>query len=105
MAASAVSRPGRCWAEIEFGPLPREEANGWLLERGCGDLGVSRETPLAELFALDARYAGQGPVLVNEREEYAKYLLRGVSPWMSWDSYQPDRGFVSGSAPPAPRSL
>src|SRR5262249_28231732 len=30
----AVSRPGRCAANIEFGPLSPEEAEGWLAARG-----------------------------------------------------------------------
>jgi hypothetical protein len=55
----------------------------------------------AEMIDLDARYAGRGPVLVHEHEEYAKHLLRDVDPWMSWDSYQPERGFLLGPVPPA----
>ena len=31
----AVTRPGRCLAEIEFGPLSAEEANEWLTGHGC----------------------------------------------------------------------
>jgi hypothetical protein len=48
----AVSRPGRCWAEVEFPPLARDEANRWLAEHGHEELAVRAATPLAELFAL-----------------------------------------------------
>ena len=46
----AVVRPGRTWAEVEFGELGVDEANGWLADRGCGkstDCAIS----LADLFA------------------------------------------------------
>ena len=46
----AVVRPGRTWAEVEFGALGAAEANAWLAERG-GAGGVERAIPLAELFA------------------------------------------------------
>ena len=49
----AVVRPGRTWAEVEFGELGAEEASGWLAGRGC-DAGVERATSLAELFAVAA---------------------------------------------------
>ena len=55
----------------------------------------------SEMIELDGRYAGQGPALVHEHEEYAKHLLRHVLPWMSWDSYQPERGLRAGPIPPA----
>ncbi|MDH4148508.1 MAG: DUF5925 domain-containing protein [Acidimicrobiia bacterium] len=48
----AVTRPGRCLAEVEVGPLSRAEAVAWLgdreLARGVGGEGAS----LAELFAI-----------------------------------------------------
>lgn len=47
----AVVRPGRTWAEVEFGELDAEAANGWLADRGY-DEGVERATSLAELFAI-----------------------------------------------------
>jgi hypothetical protein len=43
-----------------------------------------------------------GPVLVNDREYYAKYFLRDKRPWSSWDEWQPYRGFRWGEIPPAP---
>lgn len=49
----AVQRPGRCWARVEFEPLPVEEANRWLAERGC-ERRVSQATALADLYALVA---------------------------------------------------
>lgn len=47
----AVTRPGRCLAEIEFGPLSVEEANTWLAGRGCVRR-VARPLALAELYAV-----------------------------------------------------
>jgi hypothetical protein len=43
-----------------------------------------------------------GPVLVNDREYYAKYFLRDKRPWNSWDEWQPYRGFRWGEIPPPP---
>ncbi|WP_030169735.1 DUF5925 domain-containing protein [Spirillospora albida] len=48
----AVVRPGRCLAQIEVGPLTRDEARGWLGgEAPSGDIGPEGAT-LAELAAL-----------------------------------------------------
>ena len=51
----AVVRPGRCLAQIEVGPLPREEAAHWL---GTEEGLVGPSATLAELYALQARAAG-----------------------------------------------
>jgi hypothetical protein len=59
---------------------------------------VTPKQRFGELIALGQRYAGRGPVLVNEREDYAKHVLRDVSPWMSWDSYQPEKGLRNDAA-------
>jgi hypothetical protein len=48
----AVTRPGRCLAEVEFGELTAAEANGWLMARGSGQR-VSTAATLAELYALE----------------------------------------------------
>lgn len=45
----AVARPGRCLAQIEVGPLPRDEAVAWLGR--AGGIGPDGAT-LAELFQL-----------------------------------------------------
>ena len=47
----AVARPGRCAANVSFGPLSTEEASSWLAER---DVGTSVEEPatIASLYAL-----------------------------------------------------
>ena len=48
----AVVRPGRCLAQIEVGPLPRDEAAAWLgTEAGLVGPGAT----LAELYALKSR--------------------------------------------------
>lgn len=53
-----------------------------------------------ELIDFDRRLAGKGPVLVHDRENWAKYLLRDAQPWDSWNEWQPDRGFRFGPIPP-----
>jgi hypothetical protein len=47
----AVTRPGRCLAEIEFGPLSAEESNRWLTSQGC-PRRVASALSLAELYAV-----------------------------------------------------
>lgn len=47
----AVTRPGRCLRDIEFGPLRTEEANAWLAGRGSTET-VSSAVTIAELFAV-----------------------------------------------------
>jgi hypothetical protein len=46
----AVARPGRCAANIEFGPLTRPEAEAWLADRGI-DAPPADGRLLASLFA------------------------------------------------------
>jgi hypothetical protein len=46
----AVVRPGRCWEQVELGPLPAPAADAWLVARGAPPTG--RPATLAELFAL-----------------------------------------------------
>jgi hypothetical protein len=53
----AVARPGRCAAEIEFGPLPAAEAAAWCEAHGL-DERPSSATSLASLFA---RLEGRSP--------------------------------------------
>ena len=62
---------------------------------------VTPKDRFEELMQIDDRYAGEGPMLVNEREEYAKYLLRHVPPWESWGAYYVTRGLKAGFVPPA----
>jgi len=48
----AVSRPGRCLANIEFAPFARQAAEAWLREKNVS-LHIEQEhTTLAELYAL-----------------------------------------------------
>lgn len=47
----AVTRPGRCAANVKFGPLSPAEARTWLAEHG-GAAPDARERTLAELYAL-----------------------------------------------------
>ncbi len=53
----AVQRPGRCKAQVEFQPLPAEQANRWLAGHGS-DSRVEDPTPLADLYALLAGEEG-----------------------------------------------
>jgi hypothetical protein len=55
----AVARPGRCAANIEFGPLGADEASDWLGRHGI-DAQDQRERTLASLYAeLEGREAGE----------------------------------------------
>jgi hypothetical protein len=50
-------------------------------------------TRFAELARIDDRFAGQGPVLVNEFEEYVKHYMRrsrGSDPYESWTAARAD---------------
>jgi hypothetical protein len=47
----AVRRRGRCLADIEFGPLTRDEARAWLQRAGC-DGDPDGPHTLAELYAI-----------------------------------------------------
>jgi uncharacterized protein DUF5925 len=55
----AVARPGRCAANIPFGPLSGEEAAAWLAERGA-DVTADGASTIASLYAL-ADDAGAEP--------------------------------------------
>ena len=59
----ALARPGRCWAQVDFEPLPADAANAWLHGHGC-DTTVDRATTLADLYALrrGARVVAPSPV-------------------------------------------
>jgi hypothetical protein len=46
----AVARPGRCWAQVEFGALSAADADAWLRARGAAP--ARREATLAELYAI-----------------------------------------------------
>jgi hypothetical protein len=59
----AVVRPGRCLAEIEFGPLTVDEANAWLRLRRSG-LTVDQPATLADLYAI---LAGRAPARAQRR--------------------------------------
>jgi hypothetical protein len=48
----AVTRPGRCLAEIEVGPLPCEQAHAWLAQHGVSARIPGNGATLAELIAL-----------------------------------------------------
>ena len=55
---------------------------------------VTPKDRFEELAQIDERFEGQGPMLVNEREDYAKYLLRHSRPFESWGPWTPDRGII-----------
>lgn len=82
----------------------------WILMVAASDTAVYRQvwtTPAArfqELSAIAERFDGQGPMLVSEREDYAKTLLRAVRPWSSWDVWTPDNGLRAGYPVPPPHT-
>ncbi len=44
---------------------------------------------LDELRAIDDRFAGQGPAMLNEFEEYGKHYLRDIPPVVPYDAWTP----------------
>lgn len=51
----AVARPGRCAANVDFGPLSADEATRWLAEHGV-DESIERPQLLASLYATTEGY-------------------------------------------------
>jgi hypothetical protein len=49
----AVTRPGRCFSEIEFAPLTRDESKKWLSARGV-EIESNSALALAELYSIAA---------------------------------------------------
>ncbi len=47
----AITRPGRCWAQIEFTALPAADANRWLASHDSA-ARVTEPTALADLYAI-----------------------------------------------------
>ena len=48
---SAIARPGRSWAHVEFGTMPTDAANAWLHAHGITEQ-VDRPTTLAQLYGI-----------------------------------------------------
>jgi hypothetical protein len=48
----AIQRPGRSWAQVEFEPFSKEEAQAWLAERDF-DHQATGEMSIAELYAIE----------------------------------------------------
>jgi type II secretory pathway predicted ATPase ExeA len=69
----AVTRPGRCLAQVEMGPFPPAEAADWLRQAGAAGCGGSLTAPatLAELYALRA---GRRATVGEPRSETGLYL-------------------------------
>jgi hypothetical protein len=63
---------------------------------------VTPKERFQELADLGERYAGQGPTLISEREDYGRYFLRDADPWESWGPWYIDRGLREFSIPPPP---
>jgi hypothetical protein len=69
----AVTRPGRCLAQIEVGPLPADAARAWLHRNAAGDAGLgSTGATLAQLLAVRD---GTGPVTTPEPPAPAGFYL------------------------------
>ena len=59
---SAVARPGRCAANIEFDPLSESEAKSWLGRRGAPATADGVPRLLASLYAqVEGRDPDEGP--------------------------------------------
>jgi ATP-dependent 26S proteasome regulatory subunit len=55
----AVTRPGRCWQDVEFQPLTAAEANAWLAAHDSAER-MTEPTPLAELYEV---LRGRKPII------------------------------------------
>jgi hypothetical protein len=64
------------------------------------DVWMTPKGRFQELISIDHRYAGRGPTLVVEREDYARHLLRDLEPWESYGPWQPTRGLLAGIPSP-----
>jgi hypothetical protein len=60
----AVARPGRTWAQVEFGALPAAQAREWLAPRGRSE-AVQGALTLAELYAIERGDAVAAPSTVG----------------------------------------
>jgi hypothetical protein len=65
---------------------------------------VTPKDRFEELADINDRFAGQGPLLVNDREHYAAYLLRDVTPWDDWAVRQPAAGLRYLTPPGVPHA-
>jgi hypothetical protein len=63
---------------------------------------VTPKDRFRELTTIADRLDGDGPVLIADREEYARYFLRDANPWDDWGEWQPRRNFRFGAIPPHP---
>jgi hypothetical protein len=101
----ALLQAGRRWRRLGT-------ALGLILAAGvvASDAFVYTEiwrTPdrLRELSQISERLDGAGPILVNDREDYAKYMLRESEPWESWGAWQPARNLrFEGDPLPIPHA-
>lgn len=62
----ALTRPGRCFANVTFGPFPEEEANGWLEANGS-PYRTKKPMTLAEMY----NKVGDNPPITNTAEARA----------------------------------
>ncbi len=51
----AVTRPGRCAAQVEFAPLTRKEAEQFIAAKGLPSTDAARSMTIAELYELSAK--------------------------------------------------
>jgi hypothetical protein len=67
---------------------------------------VTPKERFGEIDAIADRFDGQGPILINEREEWGTYLLRDVRPFDSWGYWPPVLGLrgVEKYPPPLPHT-
>ena len=65
---------------------------------------VTPKERFGEIDEIADRFRGQGPMLVDEREEWGTYLLRDVRPFDSWGYWPPVLGLRGGERVSAPAS-
>jgi hypothetical protein len=70
----AVSRPGRCIANIEFSKFSKAEANAWLGSRGVATKPAGDAMTLAQMFALSSHGVISAESAVDVQPTNGQYL-------------------------------
>jgi hypothetical protein len=82
-------------AAIGFGIL-------WSNALAYHDAYLAPRGRLSELASIGTRFAGQGPALYVDFEEFSKHFLRGIDPTGAGEAWQDDPRAVIVSGPPRP---
>ncbi len=98
LATAAVAEAWDRRRRVEAGVLALALAGGvlWTDARTYNGVDPAPTERLGELRTIGERFAGQGPLIYFEFEEYAKHFLRQTDPTGAVESFRPD--VLDGSA-------